>query len=325
MKSLLMSVAFVVISLLWSSCATTAVIEPSADTQLITLGTRGGPLPTRDRSQSANLLIVNGTLYLIDAGDNVTRRIAQSRNDFKKVDKIFLTHLHSDHTAGLVTLLGAAWDYQRRTPIDVYGAGVEALVAAAILYLTPNAEIRASLGKKTPLGDIARAHEIKSGLIYQDANVTVRAAENTHFHFDDESPARQRYRSYSYRFETPDRSIVFTGDTGPSSAVVELAEGADILVTEVGDPDAVIELAKRTSVWQKRTKAEQEGISRHLRDRHVTPEEIGRMATKAKVKSVILTHLVTTLTPNDKYERYIGRVKKFYSGPVVVAEDLMRF
>src|SRR5690348_10823621 len=79
--------------------------------KLITLGTRGGPMPTKDRTQSSNLLIVNGTLYLIDAGDNVTRRIVQSGHDFRKIGKIFITHPHSDHTAGLATLMVSQWEY----------------------------------------------------------------------------------------------------------------------------------------------------------------------------------------------------------------------
>src|ERR1700693_4485163 len=103
--------------------------EPqSSGTKLITLGTRGGPLPTKDRAQSSNLLVVNGTLYLIDAGDGVTRRIVQAGYDFRQVGKVFITHPHSDHTAGLATLLVSAWEYQRRDPIDIYGGGVERLV-----------------------------------------------------------------------------------------------------------------------------------------------------------------------------------------------------
>src|SRR6202521_5431056 len=89
-------------------------------TVLITLGTAGGPLPRRERAQSANLLVVNGTPYLIDAGDGVTRRIVQAGYDFKKIDRIFITHPHSDHTNGLATLLASEWEYQRRDPIDVY-------------------------------------------------------------------------------------------------------------------------------------------------------------------------------------------------------------
>ena len=83
---------------------------PSAEkgTKLITLGTAGGPLPRKDRAQSSNLLVVNGTLYLIDAGGSVTHRIVQSGYDFRKVGKIFITHPHSDHTAGLATCWSAS-------------------------------------------------------------------------------------------------------------------------------------------------------------------------------------------------------------------------
>src|SRR5262245_13159004 len=132
--------------------------DRASGTQIITLGTRGGPLPTKDRAQSSNLLVVNGALYLIDAGDGVTRRIVEAGYDFLKVGKIFITHLHSDHTNGLAALLASEWEYQRRDPIDVYGGGVEALVKGAIGYLTPNAEIRWAEGKKTPMADIFHGH-----------------------------------------------------------------------------------------------------------------------------------------------------------------------
>src|SRR5580693_1272755 len=161
----------------------TAVAE--AETTLITLGTAGGPLPRPDRAQSSNLLIVSGTLYLIDAGGGVTGRIVQSGNNFRKVSKIFITHAHSDHTAGLATLLVSQWE-QQAEPADIYGSGIEALVKSAIYYLTPNAEIRWAEGKKRPMTETFRAHDVEPGLIYQDANVKVTAVENTHFHF----PAR---------------------------------------------------------------------------------------------------------------------------------------
>src|SRR5690349_20623985 len=142
----------------------------SSGSKLITLGTRGGPLPTKDRAQSSNLLVVNDTLYLIDAGDGVTRRIVQSGNDFRKVGKIFITHPHSDHTAGLATLMVSQWEYQRAEPTDIYGGGVEALVKGALAYLTPNAEIRWAEGKKRPMADTFKGHDIAPGVVFADAN-----------------------------------------------------------------------------------------------------------------------------------------------------------
>jgi len=306
--------------------AQAGTVQASAPgTVIITLGTRGGPLPTKDRAQSSNLLVVNGALYLIDAGDGVTRRVVEAGYDFLRVDKIFITHPHSDHTNGLATLLASEWEYQRRDPIDIYGGGVESLVNGAIDYLTPNAEIRWAEGKKTPMTDIFHGHNVVPGLVYQDANVKVTAVENTHFHFPQGSPPYGKYRSYSYRFETPTRIVVFTGDTGPSDAVTNLASGADVLVTEVGLPDDVINLFKRNGIWQSKTPSEQEGFIRHMEEEHVTPEAVGKMAAKAGVKTVVLTHLGPTVDPQDDYQRYLDSARKFFSGPIVLAKDLMRF
>jgi len=302
----------------------TAQVPAQTGTTLITLGTAGGPLPRADRAQSSNLLIVNGTLYLIDAGGAVTMRIVQSGNDFRKVSKIFITHPHSDHDDGLATLLNSQWE-QQSPPADIYGGGVEALVKGAIVYLQPNADIRWSEGKKRPMAEAFRGHDVSPGMIYQDTNVKVTAVENTHFHFQPEDPAYSKYHSYSYRFETPDKVVFFTGDTGPSDAVVELAKGADIYVTETTSPDDVVELYKKNGTWQQKTPGEQEGFLRHMHEEHVTPTDIGKMAAKAGVKSVVMSHLGPSLTPNDDYQRFIDEAKKYYSGPITIAKDLMKF
>jgi ribonuclease BN (tRNA processing enzyme) len=295
-----------------------------AETTLITLGTAGGPLPRADRAQSSNLLIVNGALYLIDAGGGVTGRIVQSGNNFRKVNKIFITHAHSDHTAGLATLLVSQWEQQGETT-DIYGGGVEALVKGAIDYLTPNAEIRWAEGKKRPMTDAFHGHDVSPGVVYQDASVKVTAVENSHFHFQPETPPYGKYKSYSYRFETPDKVVFFTGDTGPSDAVVELAKGADLYVTETTSPQDVVELYKKNGVWQAKTPAEQQGFLRHMHEEHVTPEDIGKMAAKAGVKAVVMSHLGPSLTPNDDYQRFVDEAKKYYSGPITIAKDLMKF
>jgi ribonuclease BN (tRNA processing enzyme) len=295
-----------------------------AETTLITLGTAGGPLPRADRAQSSNLLIVNGALYLIDAGGGVTGRIVQSGSNFRKVSKIFITHAHSDHTAGLATLLVSQWE-QQSEPADIYGSGAEALVKGTIAYLTPNAEIRWTEGKKRPMTDTFRAHEVAPGVVYQDANVKVIAVENTHFHFQPGDPAYGKIKSYSYRFETPDRVVFFTGDTGPSDAVVELAKGADLYVTETTSPEDVVELYKKNGIWQQKTPEEQQGFLRHMHEEHVTPTDIGQMAAKANVKAVVMSHLGPSITPNDDYQRFVDEAKKYYSGPITLAKDLMKF
>jgi len=321
LRAVFLLIALFIVAVLDRAAAQTPA---SSGTILITLGTAGGPVPRKDRMQSSNLLVVNGTLYLIDAGGGVTHRLVEAGYDYRKDGKIFITHAHSDHTAGLATLLVSEWE-QQAPPVDIYGSGMEAMVKGAIDYLTPNAEIRWSEGKKRPMSEMFRAHDVAPGVIYQDANVKVIAVENTHFHFQPGDPAYGKYRSYSYRFETPGRVVFFTGDTGPSDAVVELARGADLYVTETTSPDDVVELYKKNGIWQSKTPAEQEGFLRHMHEEHVTPEDIGKMAAKAGVKAVVMTHLGPSVNPDDDYQRYVDAAKKYYSGSVTLAKDLMKF
>src|SRR4029079_15293783 len=118
-RSLLLAAAVLVGAQLLGDAglAQTGAAQPSqAGTHFVTLGTTAGPLPRKDRAQASNLLIVNGTTYLIDAGDGVVRRIVQAGINFRTIDTIFITHNHSDHKAGLATLLDVQWEYSKRNP-----------------------------------------------------------------------------------------------------------------------------------------------------------------------------------------------------------------
>ena len=154
-------------------------------TRLITLGTAAGPSLRPDRAQSSNLLTVNGTHYVVDAGDGVARRLAKAGIDVREIGMIFITHHHDDHTAGLGTLMSLAWDRQRTKPINVYGPPrTEELVKAAVQYFTISAEIRIADGGRTvPIAQVFFGHDVGTGVIYQDANIKVTAVENSHFCF----------------------------------------------------------------------------------------------------------------------------------------------
>jgi ribonuclease BN (tRNA processing enzyme) len=208
------------------SLAQTNTPPSKAETRLITLGTVAGPPPRPHRAQFSNLLVVNDTLYVVDAGDGVARRIAKAGFNVRDVGTIFITHHHDDHTAGLGTLMSAAWDNQRTKPINVYGPPrTEDLVKAAVQYFTISAEIRIADGGRTiPIGQLFFGHDGSAGVIYQDENIKVTAIENTHFAFH-KGPAAGKHKSYSYRFDTRSRVIVFTSDTGPPfDGLVELAK-----------------------------------------------------------------------------------------------------
>jgi ribonuclease BN (tRNA processing enzyme) len=161
--------------------------------------------------------------------------------------------------------------------------------------------------------------------VFQDRNVTVTAVENPHFHFPAGSPPYGKYKSYSYRFETDNRVIVFMGDTGPSDAVTDLAKGADILVTEGVAVEDVVEVRKRNGSWQAMTPEAQKSWMLHMTEEHITPEEAGKIASTAGVKTLIMSHLPPTINEEDDFHRYVDAAKKHFSGRNVVAKDLMVF
>src|SRR6195256_1060839 len=220
-------------------------------TRLVTLGTAAGPPPRAHRAQPSNLLIVNGTYYVVDAGDGVARRQAKAGVNAREIGTIFITHHHDDHTAGLGTLMSVAWDQNRTKPIHVYGPPrTEDLVKAAVQYFSISAEIRIADGGRTiPINQVFFGHDVGTGVIYQDSNIKVTAIENSHFDFH-KSPAAGKHKSYSYRFDTPGRVIVFTGDTVPTDALTELARDADLLISEANSVTERMQALLASSQWQ---------------------------------------------------------------------------
>ena len=210
-------------------------------------------------------------------------------------------------------------------PINVYGPPRTAeLVKAAVQYFTISAEIRIADGTRTvPIAQVFFGHDVGTGVIYQDANIKVTAVENSHFDLH-KGPASGKHKSYSYRFETPHRVIVFTGDTGPSDAVTELAKGADLLVTETASFEDRMQRLISSGRWQKMTPDEQAGTKRQATQGHMTLDVIGKMAKSANVKTVVLSHLSARVGTDD-YTPWAEEVKKHFSGQVLIAKDLMEF
>lgn len=303
---------------------TKTAMNPSIE--LTTLGVAGGPLPRKNMSQLADLLTINGKMYLIDAGDNVTRRIVQSNHDFRQVNPIFITHAHSDHTLGLATLLVSQWEYQRREPTEIYGPpGVKQLEEGILAYARVNEEIRNAEGKTASFKNLVQTHEVGEGLIYEDENTKVYSVENSHFHFSPDSSQYGKYRSYSYKFVTPTKSIFFTGDTARSEKMEALMKGSDVLVSEVMSIPDTIDYYKKSGIWQKKTEAERSGIVKHFEQEHLSPDDVGIMAKQAGVKTIILTHFTPVADDNDNFMRYADVVKKHFAGQVLISKDLKKF
>lgn len=294
--------------------ALTAATRPSQssrrsepESKLILLGTAGGPTPKTDRAAPANAIVVGDDIYVIDCGNGVARQMVKAGLDLGRIRAVFITHQHSDHNADYGNLLLLAWATDLATPVDTYGP--PPLKQMTELFLEMDAYdigIREQDEGRPPLAPLIRPHEItRGGPVMHAANVKVTAARVQH---PPVAPA------FAYRFDCPDRSIVFSGDTRPSENLVELARGADILVHEVIDLHAIDQVVKYEAVATR--------LRAHLEAAHTPMSEVGQIATRAGVKTLVLNHFVPG-TPPIPDQVWYDAVKPHFKGRVVIGRDLM--
>ena len=305
------------------------VEEVVAGTRLVLLGTQGGPNIRKLRAQPASLLVVDGHPYLVDAGTGVSRQLKWAGFDPENITEVFLTHLHLDHIAGLAPVLGLAWTRGKPESFEVYGPpGTGDFIDGARAYLRDPVKIYAAqLPPRPSLDEFINSHDIdlkKSSVVFEDERVKVTAVINSHYStLDTDSLFEYPIESYAYRFDSEGRSIVFTGDTGPSDAVAELAQGADILVSEVIDVDQTMKYL--VELYGRSSPEKMQATIAHLREEHLTSEELGKLAQKANVKMVVLSHIVMGFDDETDYLHYVNGVRRYYSGVVVAGQDLDQF
>ena|SRR6516162_1952459 len=204
----------------------------AAHAQLVMLGT-GTPAADPERFGPATAVVVNDTAYIVDAGAGVVRRAAAAARDRSiralqapNLRMLFLTHLHSDHTVGLPDIIFSPWTLGRRAPLEAYGpSGTTEMMRHLLEAYRVDVETRTNADgnqREFPQGHTVNAHDIHAGVIYKDANVTVTAF-----------PTKHAMESYGYRFDTPDRTLVISGDTNPTDATVDACHVCDVLVHEV--------------------------------------------------------------------------------------------
>src|SRR6266700_4431659 len=290
------------------------VKRPTSHTQIVLLGT-GNPPADPDRSGPATAIVVDGTPYLVDFGAGVVRRAKAAVADRgitalepANLRVVFVTHLHSDHTVGYPDLILTPWLLGRRVPLEVYGpAGIKAMTEHIFEAYRADFETRSQHYREklslasTPEGHKVNAHEITAGVVYKDANVTVTAF-----------PTKHAMESYGYRFDTPDRSIVISGDTNPTQATIDACRGCDVLIHEVPSLEG---LAKRPPAFQR-------FASRY----HTTSAQLAELATQAKPRLLILYHHAIALRPDvnpgaSSPAELLSEVSARYSGHVVVGHD----
>ena len=298
-------------------------------THAILLGTKGGPGVDLKRNETASAFVVDGIPYLVDCGYGTLRSLVACGIGLNQIATVFFTHLHDDHTSDFAALLTQQWTGGRTNPANIYGPyGTAGMVQGAMMFFKANLEIRIADEGRTVLAEsLFHGHDLsatdKPAPAFKDEHVTVTSIENTHF--PERSKAMMPHRSLAYRFESRTRSIVFSGDTAYSKNLVDLAQGADVFVCEVIDQAIHDQMAAQAKAAADA--GNPNNISRHVADTHSTPADVGRMASEAKVKMVVLNHLVPASGASGQPEvpvtSFTDAVRKVYSGEVVVGQDLM--
>lgn len=276
-----------------------------ANTRIVLLGT-GTPGAEPDRSGPAAAIIVGGATYIVDFGPGIVRQASRASQVHglrtlrpANLRTAFLTHLHSDHTAGYPDLILTPWVLGRRTALDVYGPpGTDAMTVSLLEAYREDIRVRVEgpEGLTTEHG-IARGHDVEPGVVYEDEQVTVEAFAVSHGTWE---------HAYGYRFTSADRTIVISGDTGPFDGFVEIARGADVLIHEAYGRDGFERLPPSSQHYHGTF--------------HTSTTGVGELAAAAGVGLVILYHQLHFI--GETPEQLVREVQSVFDGRVVYGRDL---
>jgi ribonuclease Z len=283
-------------SLLLVSLALSAAL-PAQDTRVILLGT-GNPNPEPERSGPAVAVASGERVYLVDCGPGVVRRAAQAGLAMERITRAFVTHLHSDHTAGLPDLIFTPAVTGRRAPLELYGPpGLRAMTGHVMRAWREDVAIR--LGHLEPAIRAAydvRVRDVRPGEVYRDETARVTAFPVAHGGWK---------HAYGYRFEIGGKRIVISGDTTVSERLAQEAAGCDILVHEVYSQKG---WEGRTPEWR-----------RYHAAYHTSAPDLGRLAERVRPGKLVLYH---QLPMGQSPDEVVGEVRRLFRGEVIYGRDL---
>ena len=287
--------------------ATVPQTVAAADSTVVILLGTGVPRPDPLAAGPATAVVVGSRTFLFDAGTGVERQLSAAKLPINGVTALFVTHLHSDHTLGLPDLIFTSWVMGRDKPLAAYGPrGLGAMVDHIIAAWSEDIAIRTNgLEHETPGGYRVAVHEIAPGVIYDSGGVKITAIPVLHGDWKE---------AYGYRIDTPTRSIVISGDTRPSPALLAAATGVDVLIHEAY-PEGRVAPERRPGGgdWPK-----------YMRAFHTSDVELGRMAAAARPRLLILYHVASRMGAPDE-ELIAGVHRGGFAGAVMIGKDLARY
>ena len=271
--------------------------------RVILLGTKGGPTPSASRAPAAVAIVIDSRLYLVDCPNGVAGQLAKAGIRLNQLSQVFVTHDHSDHVLDAGSLLVLAWGSGLKSSVTLHGPPpLRNIVDRSLEASSYDLSARMREEDRPALKPLINVQEIThGGDVYRDARVRVTCATVDHYTV---KPA------FAYRFDTPKRSIVISGDTTFSDHLVDLARGADLLIHEAMYLPGVDQLA-----------AGNLSLKEHLLRSHSTTEQVGLVAARAGVRKLVLSHLVPAF-PSITDDMWLSGVRKNFKGEAFVGRDL---
>jgi ribonuclease BN (tRNA processing enzyme) len=286
-------------------------MNSNGTTRVVMLGT-GTPRPDPSRSGPATAIVVDETPYLIDFGVGVVRRTTAA---YQKgvtalgfggvnIKTAFLTHMHSDHTMGYPDLILTPWVMGRNEPLEVYGPkGIEAMTENILKAWQVDIDGRLNgLSLRSAAGYKVNAYEVAPGAVYRNRDVTVTAFRVHHEEMVD---------SFGYRFDTPDRVIVISGDTTPTQSLLDHSRGCDVLIHEAYSMDTYNRVSAQAQEYRRR--------------HHTSSVELAEIANELKPGLLVIYHRSNVggaAESADSEDVLLDEIRDIYEGAVVMGHDL---
>lgn len=300
----------------------------TADASLLTDGQMhvvlcgtGSPLPDATRASACTAVIAGGQMVVIDVGPGSWRKLALANLPQQALRAVLLTHFHSDHIGELGEATTQSWIAGRKQPLPVYGPpGVERVVAGFAQAYAQDVDYRVAHHSEQHMpraaaGAVAHTVKLKDemAVVFERDGLKVTAFSVVH---DPVKPA------YGYRLEYKGRVVVVSGDTAKSDNLAKHAAGADLLIHDVLAKN-VLEMAAGN--FEKQGDARRAKLARDITTYHANPLEVAEIAAKAKVETLIFTHLVPA--PNNPLieQAFTRGVSDVFKGQVVLGKDGLRF
>ena len=283
-------------------------LSQKKSTRVVLLGTKGGPrVGEAGRSNPSTLILINDVPYLVDCGYGVTKQLITTGVALDRLRYVFITHHHSDHNLEFGPLVYNTWITGLPAHIDAYGPpGLTKMARQFFNYLKFDIDTRIVDEGRTDPRKLLTTHEITPGIVLVNDDVKVSSCLVRH------PPIKQ---AYAYRFDAKDRSVVISGDTAYAPELAEFAKGADVLVHEVMYLPGIEALIKRLPNAKR--------LREHLMAAHTVPEDVGKIAAQAGVKTLVLSHFVPGDDPSITDEQWAEGVRAHFKGQVIVGKDLM--